>query len=81
MPKDIAMHFNPRWDDPNVPNEPIAIIINHRSSNKWGPEDRHGMNQILKADESNEIIITYTKAAWRVSFMNLYILSKNSKAS
>lgn len=67
LPKDIALHFNPRWDDPNVPGEPIMIILNHRSSNKWGPEDRYNMNNLLKASESNEIIIAYTKTEWRVS--------------
>jgi hypothetical protein len=58
----VAVHFNPRWDDPY--NGSVVVRTNRRNG-AWGNEDRAGNNPFPRGGPF-EILIYLEHGEWKV---------------
>lgn len=64
QPNDMALHFNPRFDDPNSP-QPVVIRTN-RQGGGWGAEERSGHFPFAKGAPF-DMLIRLGNRKWKVA--------------
>lgn len=64
QPGDMALHFNPRWDDPHSP-QPV-IVRTHRQYGGWAAEDRSPVNFPFHRGHNFDLLILCDGAGWQV---------------
>jgi hypothetical protein len=62
----MAMHFNPRWDDPHQPHHPL-VVRTHRHYGSWGAEERHAPSFPFSKGGNFEVLILNDNNEWKVS--------------